>query len=205
MPALMRASTYLSRIDGLLAQNRLLGIALVVMLLFNLANGFALFYAKSLNQVVVVPIGSEGMQIGNGRADERYLRRMARYIVGQVGSYTAGTARLQMQEVLELFPPERVGEAQVFFERLAQEIERYPSISASVRWSGQAPLKVEAGLIQVRVNKDRLVNGALSETKTVFYCLRYRIDDARFWLLNIQEKEGTGEDLCRVTHPAADK
>ena len=202
----MRASTYLSRIDGLLAQNRLLGIALVVMLLFNLTNWFALFYAKSLNQVVVVPIGSEGMQVGNGRADERYLRRMARYIVGQVGSYTAGTARLQMQEVLDLFPPERVGDAQVFFERLAQEIERYPSISSSVRWSGQAPLKVEAGLIQVRVNKDRLVNGALSETKTVFYCLRYRIDDARFWLLNIQEKEGTGEDLCRVTHPvAADK
>ncbi len=201
----MLGRTYLARIDGLLAQNRLLGIALVVMLLFNLTNWFALFHAKSLNQVVVVPVGGEGMQIGNGRADERYLRRMARYIVNQVGSYTAGTARLQMQEVLELFAPERVGEAQVYFERLAQDIERYPSISSAVRWSGQAPLKVDDGLLQVRVSKDRLVNGAISETKTVFYCLRYRIDDARFWLINIQEKEGTGEDLCRAARAPADK
>lgn len=194
----MNGPKYLARIDSLSERNRLLIIALLVMLAFNLMNWFSLMRAQSRTQVVVVPIGSEGMQIGHGKADARYLRRMARYVINQVGTYSAGSARQQYQELLELFPPDRVTEVAKVFDRLAADIERYPSIASNVVWSGSEPLKYNSHMIQVQTLKERLVNGNVSERKQVFYCLPYRIEDTRFYLVNIVEKEETGVDLCML-------
>src|SRR5690349_7594479 len=108
--------------DDLLARNRLLGIALMVMLAFNLMNWTAMFRARSQMQTVIVPIGGgAGMSVGHGKASEAYLREMARYVTWMVGDYTAGTIRGQLQELLQLFPSDRIGEVEVDFERLANE------------------------------------------------------------------------------------
>ena len=193
----MLGTTYLAHIDNLLQKNRLLGIALVVMLAFNVMNWWSLEHARNAVQTVVVPIGGgAGMSIGNGKASEEYLRHIARYITSMTGTYTAGTARPQLQELLLLFAPEVVGTAQVEFERLATQIERFPSISSVQRWAGEKALKATHELIQVRTIKDRLVNGNVSESKQVFYCIPYRIDGGRFWVLAVQEREGDGDDLC---------
>ena len=193
----MDGNTLVARMDDLLARNRLLGIALAVMLFWNLMNWTAMFRARTEMQTVIVPIGGgAGMTIGNGKASEAYIREMARYVTWMVGDYTSATIRLQLQELLALFPSDRIGEVQVDFERLANEIERYPSISSVMHWSGDKPLKYTKELIQVHATKDRLVNGALSESKSIFYCIRYRINASQFSVLSVVEKEGTGEDLC---------
>lgn len=196
----MNGNKYIAKIDGLIERNRLLGIALLVMLAFNLMNWGSLRAAKSAEKVTIVPIGGsidgDGMTIGAGAADERYIRHMARYIVNQVGSYTAGTVRDQLYEVVNLFPPESFGKVKEEFDRLATQIERYPSISSLVRWSGDQPLKFTKDLIQVTTQKSRLVNGSPQKADTVHYCIRYRIDGSRFWVLSIEEKEGAGVDLC---------
>jgi type IV conjugative transfer system protein TraE len=189
--------TLLSRMDDLLARNRLLGIALIVMLAWNLMNWTAMFRARSEMQTVIVPIGGgNGMTVGHGKASEAYLREMARYVTWMVGDYTAATIRGQLQELLQLFPSDRIGQVEVEFERLANEIERYPSISSVMHWSGDKPLKYTRDLIQVHATKDRLVNGAVSQTKSIYYCIHYRITDSKFSVLSVIEKEGTGEDLC---------
>ena len=196
----------IGRMDDLLARNRLLGMALILMLVWNLMNWTSLFRARSEMQTVIVPIGGgTGMTVGNGKASEKYMREMARYITWMLGDYTAGTIRPQLQELLGLFPADRVGQVQVEFDRLANEIERYPSISSVLHWSGDKPLKYTSELIQVHAIKERLVNGAVSESKTVSYCIRYRIDAARFSVLSVIEKEGTGEDLCMVDSKPASK
>jgi hypothetical protein len=193
----MDGNTLVARMDDLLARNRLLGIALGVMLFWNLMNWTAMFRARTEMQTVIVPIGGgAGMTVGNGKASEAYIREMARYVTWMVGDYTSATIRLQLQELLALFPSDRIGEVQVDFERLASEIERYPSISSVMHWSGDKPLKYTKELIQVHATKDRLVNGALSESKSIFYCIRYRINASQFSVLSVVEKEGTGEDLC---------
>jgi hypothetical protein len=113
-----------------------------------------------------------------------------------VGTYTAGTARPQLQELLGIFAPEVVGKAQVEFEKMAVQIERFPSISSVMRWQGEEALRVGPGLIQVTAAKDRLVNGSVSATTALHYCIEYRIDESRFWVLGLREIEGSGVDLC---------
>lgn len=193
----MKAQNYLSTLDNLKNGNRLLLIALLMMVVFNCMNWFSLQRARTSMQTVIVPIGGGvGMTVGNGKASPEYLRYMARYLTNAVGSYTAGTARVQLQELLSLFAPEVVGKAQVEFERLASQIERFPSIASSIRWQGDEALKVQSNQLQIHVAKDRLVNGNTTETKTSFYCIKYRIDESRFWVVSIQEREGNGIDLC---------
>lgn len=193
----MLGEKYLNTLDRLTAQNRLFAIVLLALVFVIAAMGFVMLRMQIHAQVVVVPIGSQdSLQVGNGRASERYLRRMARYVVMQVGNYSAATARDQLFELLDLFPPEAVGTVQSRFERLAAEIERYPSISSAVRWSGDAPLHYDNKTIQVQVKKARLVNGSETEAKTVHYCLSYRIEETRFWLTNLVEKEDPSETAC---------
>lgn len=193
----MLGEKYLNTLDRLTAQNRLFALVLLSLVGVIVVMSFAMLRMQTNAQVVVMPIGSEdGLQVGNGRASERYLRRMARYVVMQVGSYTAATARDQLFELLDLFPPESVGTVQSQFERLAVEIERYPSISSSVRLSGDQPVRYDDDTIQIQVKKARLVNGSETEAKTVHYCLSYRIEETRFWLTNLVEKEDPSETAC---------
>lgn len=189
----------LNMTDQLTANNRLLGFGLIVMLIWNVFNFTMLGKIQAKTQVVVMPNGGDdGLMVGHGKASERYVRRMARYVVSQIGTYNAATARDQLFELLELFPPEAAGTVQSSFERLAAEIERYPSISSSVRWTGDKPLQYDENTIQVMVRKARLVNGSQTEVKSVAYCMRYRIDETRFWLTNLVEKDDPSDQACFI-------
>lgn len=194
----MNGKNYLHLLDSLQARNRLLGISLAVLVALNVVNLIALFSISSRVQTVVVPIGGEGMQIGNGKADEKYIRRMSRYIVNQIGSYSAGSARAQYQELQNLFAPAKAPAAAAYFDKLVTDIERFPSISSGVEWVGQTPLKFTSTLIQVRALKLRYVNGGVMETKAVHYCIHYHIEDARFFIDRLDENDEAMEDLCFI-------
>jgi TraE protein len=193
----MDSTKYLQGLDALTKHNRILGIGLVCMFLWNIYNMTTIRSAQTHQQVAVVPVaGGADMWVGGGKASQQYLRAMGRMIVGAVGNYQAASIRSQLMELLILFPPDRVGAAQVEFTRLADDIERYPSIASVIHLSGADPIKYTDTMLQVRVLKDRLVNGSQTESKQSHYCISYRVEETRFWVLNILEKEGTGEDLC---------
>lgn len=193
----MIRSRFLAALDAAQARNRLLTMAFLVLLALNVLNTVALQRARTATQTVVVPIGGgAGMTVGSGKASAEYLRAMARYVTQMVGTYTAGTARPQLQELLGIFAPEVVGRAQAEFERTAVQIERFPSISSVMRWQGMEALRVAPGMLQVSATKDRLVNGSVSASSPLHYCVTYRIDEARFWVLSLREIEGVGIDPC---------
>lgn len=196
---------YVAKLDNLLQNNRLLGFALVIMLVWNVWNSIAYSRMQQATQVVLVPPGgASGMMIGNGGANDQYIRSVARYVTSLTGTYSAASIRDQLQELLLLFHPERVGSAQNDFQKLWTQIERYPSISSIARWTGgKDGLKYTKDLIQVRTLKDRLVNGSVSESNQVFYCIQYKIEGARFWVMSIKEKEGKGDDLCILENATA--
>jgi len=195
----MNKSHFLSALDAAQAKNRLLIFAFLILLALNVVNTVSLQRARTLTQTVIVPIGGgEGMSVGHGRASPEYLRHMARYVTQMVGTWSASSARPQLQELLGLFAPEVVGRAQGEFEKMAVQIERFPSISSVMRWQGEEALRVRPGLIQVAAAKDRLVNGSVSETTPIHYCIDYRIDESRFWVLGLREVEGPGIDRCFI-------
>jgi len=193
----MKKVFFLSKLDALQARNRLLTTAFLILLVLNVMNTVSLQRARTMTQTVIVPVGGgDGMSVGHGKASPEYMRHMARYVTQMVGTWSASSARPQLQEVLGLFAPEVVGKAQGEFEKMAVQIERFPSISSVMRWQGQEALRVKPGLIQVSAAKDRLVNGNVSETTPIHYCIEYRIDESRFWVLGLKEIEGPGIDRC---------
>lgn len=195
----------LGKLDRLEGANKTLTTVLVISMCLNGLFGVLLARTSTRMVTAIAPIGGEAMQIGNGKADQRYIRRMARYIINSIGTYHAGSAKQQFQEVLGLFAPAQFTEVAKVFERLTADIERYPSISSEVQWVGEEPLKYTSQMIQVTALKLRYVNGIVTDRKPVTYCLTYRIDDATFWLLNIVEKEDSGVDLCMVEKKPADQ
>lgn len=201
----MKGEKYLHLLDSLQHRNRFLGLSLMVLVGINIVNLGALMKAQTRTQTIVVPVGGEGMQIGNGKADEKYIRRMARYITNQVGSYSAGTARAQYQELLQLFAPTQVTEVAKYFDKLVADIERYPSISSNVEWAGDRPLKFTSNMIQILAIKERYVNGAVTERKQVHYCITYHVEDARFFIDRLDEKGEAATDLCFLDSSAAPK
>jgi TraE protein len=193
----MNRSMFLSMLDAAHAKNRLLTFAFLVLLALNIVNTVSLQRARTLTQTVIVPVGGgSGMTVGHGKASDEYLRHMARYATQMVGTWTASSARPQLQELLSLFAPEVVGRAHAEFEKMSVQIERFPSISAVMRWQGDEALRMRPGLIQVSASKDRLVNGSVTETTPIHYCIEYRIDESRFWMLGLREIEGAGIDRC---------
>ena len=138
----MTKGYFLSTLDALQAKNRLLTAAFLVLLVLNVLNTVSLQRARTLMQTVIVPIGGgEGMSVGHGKASPEYLRHMARYVTQMVGTYSASSARPQLQELLGIFAPEVVGKAQSEFEKMAVQIERFPSISSVMRWQGTEALR----------------------------------------------------------------
>lgn len=194
----MKGTDYLHLLDKLQSKNRFLNIALIVMVALNIVNLIGLMGASGKVQTIITPIGGEGMQIGNGKADEKYIRRMARYITNQLGNYSAGSARTQYQELQMLFTPSQVPAVAAYFEKLVTDIERYPTISSSVEWAGTTPLKYTSNLIQVLAFKSRLVNGTITDNRQVHYCIYYHIEDARFFIDRFKEIEETMTDACFV-------
>lgn len=206
----MKGSKYLATIDGALHKSRILVVAFGISMAFNVLSWIAWYNAKSHTQTVILPTDGEGVTIGNGQADPRYLRRMARYITNMTGTWSAATARQQFQELATIFAPEKVTAAATYFDGIATDIERYPSISSQVTFAGSDPLKFTKTMLQVRAQKERLVNGMVTERNQIYYCLSYRIEDSRFWLVNIAEKEGNSVDPCMPKvdaegRPVADK
>lgn len=193
----MNKDKFLGVIDQLQMKNRLLVVAAGILLILNINNTVSLQRARTQMQTVIVPVGGgAGMTVGDGKASHEYTRQMARYITSQIGTYTAATARPQLQELLGLFAPEVTGKAQVEFERIAVQIERFPSIASVMRWSGEEALKVSPNMIQVHAIKDRLVSGAATESVQMTYCIEYRIDESRLWILGIREETAPASDVC---------
>ncbi len=193
----MRKDAFMNRLEAAGARNRVLMFMVLCLFVLTAWNTIALHQARTQTQITLVPIGGgSGMTVGYGKASDEYLRQMARYVSQMVGVYTASSARPQLQELLSLFAPEVVGKVQGEFEKIAVQIERYPSISSIMRWTGEAPLRISPNLLQVAATKDRLVNGNVSESVQVHYCIGYRIAESRFWITSLQEMEGPGKDLC---------
>ena len=203
----MKAQKYLHTLDYLREKNRLLIIALVLMCIFNVYNWASLQQARKTDKIALVPLaGGSGMWVGNGEASPQYIRAMARYITYQIGNYTAASIRRQLQELLLLYPPERIGAAQTKMEEIATDVERFPSIASMVILIGKNPMKFNDSVIQVQVSKQRLTNGQTTQKESVYYCISYRIDATEFRLLNISERGGQYEDACLLdTDPAADR
>lgn len=190
----MNLNLFQQKTDNLFAENRLLKICFVLVLLISLSNWQAIRTAFKQQKTVVIPLSASGdLWVSGNQASETYLRHMARYLTAMIGNYTASTARRQFEEILHLYGPAHYAEAKTGFEKLSDQIERYPTVSSRVTWVGRDPMLLDevSEKITIQLEKERLVNGDVTRTEDKTIEIDYYILDGRFWIEAINEKERT--------------
>jgi len=180
---------YQQKESNLFAENRILKMALITLIVVGIMNWSAMQQARDSIRTVIYPVGmGSGCQYWNNGATDECLRAMARYITNQLGNYTPSGARQQFEELLVLFHPDSHANATQYFDKLSKQIERYPNISSRMVWSGKdALVKKGQDKLIIKTQKTRLVNGESSRIERVDYEIKYAVQDARFWILSIKE------------------
>ncbi len=178
--------------SNLFAENKLLKFGFVVLLLIVVSNWQAINTSIDKHRTIIVPIGASGdLWVTGDDASDNYLRHMARYISSMVGNYTASSARYQFEELLSLYSPSTYAEAKTGFEKLSDDIERYPTVSSRATWLGRIPLFIDGPRkkMTIKIMKDRLVNGDVTRSVETDVVVDFYIADGRFWIKSINTKD----------------
>ncbi|MDO3380356.1 type IV conjugative transfer system protein TraE [Geoalkalibacter halelectricus] len=136
-------------------------------------------------RTVIIPAGlDEKVQVTAGSVDDVYKRQMGRYIAGLFLNYTPATARLQFDELLTLFPPERFEDARDELHELAETIES-SRLTSTFHIS-----KIEGVGNKINVEGVRrlLVSGQQTENERRKYVMTYAVANGKFYLVSIDSE-----------------
>jgi len=183
--------TFLQDSSNIYAENRLLRWGFVMVLMATVYNSYAITKITNRVQTHVIPVGGQGnFVISGSTASDDYLVAMGRYICHMSGDLTASTARQQLTELLSLFHETTYGEYRDRFQKIADGIERYASVSFDVQWSGEKKIKVTKDTITIPIIKKRIVGDTVKEKQQMSMEIQYVIEEGRFYLITLKEIGG---------------
>lgn len=182
---------YLQDSSDLFAENKILRYAVALMLIVTLINSVSISNMKDSIVTHIIPVGAAHNFILSGStANDDYLKSMSRYITHMVGNLTPATARQQFNELLTLWHPTTYSEYRDRFDKLADSLERYPSVSYHVVWDGAAPIKKEGDSLRIGVIKKKIVGDTVSRKTALQIEINYVIEDGRFFIVSVKEVGG---------------
>ncbi len=182
---------YMQSSSNVFAENKLLRYAIAIMLLVTLINSVSIANIKDSVQTHIIPVGTQSNFILTGStANDDYLKAMARYIVHMTGNMTPASARGQFNELLTLWHPTTYAEYRARFDKLADSLERYPSISYHIVWDGERPIKKEGDSLRINVIKKKLVGDTVQRKTQLDIEINYVIEQGRFFIVSVKEVGG---------------
>jgi len=186
----MNLNIFKQKAANVYAENKLLKLAFTALLLMSIFNFMAIKDAMNSTRTVILPVGAQGdLWVSANNASDTYIRQVSRYITFMLGNYTASSARAQFEELLIMFSPGTFAGYKTALEKLADDIERFPTISSKVTWVGRTPVLVNENRtkVTVRAVKDRLVNGEIARSTEVDIVITFYFEDGRLWIKDIEE------------------
>jgi len=187
----MNYKNYLQQSSNLFAENKLLKVGFVILLIMTVVNWQQVQNMTDKEKVVLMPMGATGnLWISNNAASEDYILFMTRYIMHQLGDYTAANVRSQYNELIRFFTPDQFVTAKKQLETIAKEIERFSTAAAEVFFS-QKDIKHDAinQKIKIHAMKHRFLNGVKAGSERKTYLIEYTINHGRFWIRRVLEEK----------------
>lgn len=185
----MNLKIFLSRFKNVEGENRVLKFAIAVIGITTLINTGLLYSSLNSHRTVIVPPAIHSrFEIYGNKATDEYYKEFARYISSLAFSYNPVTVREQFTELLGMFDPREYVNAQRSFYDIADKIET-TKVSSIFYLGGvsvddaKKEMYVKGMLIQYAVNGSKL------EEKTKEYVIEYTINNGRFYIRKIYEKE----------------
>jgi len=184
----MRLSIFTGKLANVAGENRLLKLAILAIGAAVLVNSMVLVYALNHRTTILVPpvINTKLEIVGNSAPDE-YIRVFGRYTLWLAQNYSPATARSQFSELLTLFAPERYAEVRKAFYGLADTIEM--GHVSSVFHITRIVVDRTKREMDVYGTRRQYVNDQVIEEKERIYRVEYRIQDGRFMVVSLMERE----------------
>ncbi len=185
------AKGHLQPESNLFAQNRMLKIGFVVLIVATLANAFSVHSLKNDIRTVVLPPFSEKewYLTGNDASDE-YVADLGLHAIQLVGTWTPGSVREQLNQVLRLVHPDSYPRYRDEFKDIADRAQRYASVSFAVHWEPGQDIKRKENTLTIHAVRRRITGDQISRTEPVTYTIHFTIEDGRFWIREISDEVG---------------
>ncbi len=184
----MKMDIFTFKHNNVLAENKLLKFAIVVIGTVVLINTYLLYsYLNSSRTVVVPPKINSKLEIYGNKASDAYYKEFTRYIMALRLNYTPATIRAQFGELLTLFIPSVYGKAEEAFYDLADKVER-AKVSSSFFL---AKIEVQGNAIHAFGRRHIYsLTGEMVQDTAEEYIIRFRMDNGRFYLTDIPNLVG---------------
>lgn len=182
----MNLSIFLQKTSNLFVENRLLKFVVVVLALAVVFNSLQVKRALNYQRTVLIPPTMTGtLEFVEGRPTDAYLRDMARRISSLAATYSPATARAQFDELLAYFAPEKYPAASSNWYSLAGRIEE--SRVSSVFYPQR--VEVNRDTLEITGTFKQWAEDQMVDSGPRTYVTRYRIEDGRFFVLSVMERE----------------
>ena len=100
----MEITTYTEQKNNLIAGNRLLKLAVIVLGIGLVMNAFITYsLSKRARTIIVPPVINTRFELSGYRLSDEYVKLMTRYIMGLAANYNPSTARNNFDELLSLY------------------------------------------------------------------------------------------------------
>jgi len=179
---------YFQNSSNLFAENRLLKFCVIV-----LTCGF-LWFAHQVNEfkdkartVIVPPNISSKIVISGSWTSDSYANEYMRYVGSLLWNYSPATVREQFSELLASFHPSTFQAAKERLYIFADQVEQ--TRASSVFYINKIVHNPEKKFIEVTGTRHLSLQDKTVESTVKTYMVLYKIENGRFWLLGVEEKD----------------
>lgn len=191
----MRVDQFLQPSSNVFAENRLLKLAFGALIVITLYNGYTVSNLKDTVRTEILPPYSEKRwTISGSDANDEYLADMARYVAQSLGTWNPASVRIQLNELLKLFHPEAYPKYRDRFTRIADQAERYASVSFALQWDPGQPIVRKENTLSIHAVRRRITGDAISRTEPIEFLIHFVIESGRFWIMDIDEISAAGKN-----------
>ena len=190
----MDLNKYTQKTSNLFAENRILKFAVFVLTIgvvwSMISANHALKYQKT---IILPPTVDHRIEITGNTVNDDYLKMYTRYILDLLLNYTPKTIQYNFNDLLGLITPELYPELQGNLLKIADNVEKLRI--TSVFYPSNIIIDQENRSITVRGRRKQYSHLTQVEEGERNYYLRYKIQNGRFYLANIQEQEIIDENI----------
>ncbi len=188
----MELNKYLEQRNNLIANNRLLKLAVVVIGLGLVVNAFVTYsLSKRARTVIVPPVVNTRFELSGFRLSDEYVKVMTRYIMSLAANYTPVTARSNFDELLGLYDPASYAEGKRTLYKLADTVET-ARVTASF-FIQKVTIDENGRQITVEGTKRLTANEQKVEEGPETYLVDYSNNNGRFAITSLSRKPPRGE------------
>ena len=183
----MEITTYTEQKNNLIASNRLLKLAVIMLGIGLVLNAFITYsLSKRARTIIVPPVINTRFELSGYRLSDEYVKLMTRYIMGLAANYNPSTARNNFDELLSLYDPDASAEGRKTFYKLADTVET-AKVTASFFIH---KITIDEGKRQILVEGQKRLsaNEQKVEEGQEGYVIEYANSNGRFSIVRLSQK-----------------